>query len=94
MQIFSLFNARVEVHEIPHVVFQTKSGFFINVWIFFHCHERQLFGTLLAETIYAIKKSAHFQTCHSSHQNLPNSSCHFWNQEPVFLQTLHHSSLS
>ena len=22
--------------------------------------------------------------------NLANSSCHFWNQEPVFLQTLHH----
>ena len=63
MQIFSLFNARVEVHETPHVVFQTKSGFFINVWIFFHCHERQLFGTLLAETIYAIKKSSTTSKC-------------------------------
>ena len=25
---------------------------------------------------------------------LPNSSCHFWNQDSVFLQTLHHSSVS
>ena len=40
-----------------------RVGFFINVWIFFHCHERQLFGTFLAETIYAIKKSSTTSKC-------------------------------
>ena len=44
-----------------------------------------------------LKKVAHqcanFQTCHCFHPNSPNSSCHFWNQESVFLQTLHHSSV-
>ena len=39
-------------------------------------------------------QSANFQTCHCSHLNSPNSSCHFWNHESVFLQTLHHSSVS
>ena len=42
----------------------------------------------------AAHQSANFQTCHCLHQNSPNSSCHFWNQESVFLQTLHHSSVS
>ena len=41
----------------------------------------------------AAHQIANFQTCHYSHENLPNSSCHFWNQESVFLQTLHHSSV-
>ena len=32
-------------------------------------------------------QNAIFQICHSFHQNSPNSSCHFCNQESVFLQT-------
>ena len=39
-QIFRLSTARVKVHQISHVIFQTKSMFFSKVWIFFQCHER------------------------------------------------------
>ena len=39
-------------------------------------------------------QSANPKICHYSHSNSPNSSCHFWNQELVFLQTWHHSSVS
>ena len=40
VQIFRLSAARVKVHQIPHVIFQTKSQFFFKVWISFQCHER------------------------------------------------------
>ena len=39
-------------------------------------------------------QSANFYTCHCLHKNSPNSSCHFWDQKSVSLQTLHHSSVS
>ena len=42
----------------------------------------------------ALHQSAYFQTCYCSHYNSPNSSCHFWNQGSVFLETLHHTSVS
>ena len=29
----------VKVHQISHVVFPTKSQFFIKIWMFFQCHE-------------------------------------------------------
>ena len=38
--------------------------------------------------------SSHFQTCNCSHYNSPKSSCPFWNQESVFLPTLHHYLVS
>ena len=31
VQIFGLSAARVKVHQIPHVMFQTKSNFFLKV---------------------------------------------------------------
>ena len=58
VQIFRLSTARVKVHQIPHVIFQTKSQFFFKVWIFLQCHERSFFCTFLAETLYAIDKSS------------------------------------
>ena len=36
----------------------------------------------------------YFDTTECSGENLPNSSCHFTNYKSVFLQTLHHSSVS
>ena len=36
----------------------------------------------------------YFDTTECSGENLPNSSCHFPNYKSVFLQTLHHSSVS
>ena len=41
-----------------------------------------------------VHQNVNFQICYCSHQNSSNASCHFWNQESVFLQTLHHSSVS
>ena len=38
-------------------------------------------------------QSAYFQTFLCSHKKSPNSSHHFWNQQSVFLKTLHYSSV-
>ena len=69
--IFRLSTARVKVHRILHVIFQTKGPFFFKGWIFFQRHERSFFCTFSAETLYAIDKSrslnSNFQTCHCSH---------------------------
>ena len=40
---------KVKVHLIAHFIFQTKSQFFFNVWIFFQCHDRYFFCTILSE---------------------------------------------
>ena len=52
----------------------------------------------LAQTSYTLDKNSpskwNFWTFEWLGENSPNSSCHFWNQESVFLQTLHHSSVS
>ena len=39
-------------------------------------------------------QSPNFETFECSAENFPNSSCHFPNHKSVFLQTLHHSSVS
>ena len=39
-------------------------------------------------------QSSNFDTCESSGENLPNSSSHFPSNKSVFLQILHHSSMS
>ena len=39
-------------------------------------------------------QSPNFETFDCSGENLPNSSCHFPNHKSVFLQILHHSSVS
>ena len=39
-------------------------------------------------------QSLNFDTFERSGENLPNSSCHFPNHKPGFLQILHHSSVS
>ena len=39
-------------------------------------------------------QSSNFDIFECSGENLPNSSCHFPSNKPVFLQILHHSSMS
>ena len=39
-------------------------------------------------------QSTNFETFECSGENLPNFSCHFLNHKSIFLQMLHHSSLS
>ena len=56
--IFRLSSTHVKIHQIPHVIFQTKSQFFFKVWITLQCHERSFFCTFLAENLYATDKSS------------------------------------
>ena len=35
VQVFRLSAAQIEVHKIPHIIFQIKCKFFFNVWISF-----------------------------------------------------------
>ena len=60
MQIFRLATARVTVHQIPYVIFQTKNQFFFKVWMSFQYHERQFFSAFLAETTKVAHQSASF----------------------------------
>ena len=36
VQIFRLYTARVKIHQIPHIILQTKNQFFLRLL----CHER------------------------------------------------------
>ena len=58
VQIFRFSTARVKIHQISHVIFQTKNEFLFKVWITLQCHERKLFCTFLANTLYATDKSS------------------------------------
>ena len=42
MQIYRFFTAWVKIHQVSHVVFQTKSEFFFKNRITLQCHERSL----------------------------------------------------
>ena len=80
--IFRLSTAQVKVQQIPHVIFQTKRQFFFpKLRSFFSVLRDHSSVLFLVETLYAIDKigheSASFQTCHCSHLNSPNFSCHF-----------------
>ena len=90
----------VKICHIHHVSFQTTSQFFFKFCIL-QCLERYLLYFYLpyffsSNIIYFGQKEPIevqiFQTFDCSGQNSPNS-CHFWNKS-VFLQNLHHSSLS
>ena len=39
VQVFGLSTARVKVHQIPHVIFRTKSQFFFKLCITLQCHK-------------------------------------------------------
>ena len=97
-KIFRLSAARVKVHLIPHVIFQTKSKFFFEVWIFFQCHVCGILLYSFAETLCAIHKSS---TLKCKFSDLPLLALKFTKffmsfLEPrvKFLRTLHHSSMS
>ena len=56
--ISRLSAAPVKVHQILHIIFQTKSQFFFNVWISFSVMGDHSSILSLAETLYAIDKSS------------------------------------
>ena len=45
-----------KIHQILHVIFETTSQFFFKLSITLQCHERWLFCTFLAETLYDFYK--------------------------------------
>ena len=45
-------------HQIPHVIFETTCQFFLKLCIILQCHEKQVFCTSLAETLYEFYKSS------------------------------------
>ena len=49
---FSDFGVDGWIHQIPHVIFETKSQLRITL----QCHERQLFCTFLAKALYNLNK--------------------------------------
>ena len=61
---------------ILHVIFEAKSQFFLEFCITLQCHERQLFRTSSAETLYNLDKrspsNAKFQTFDFSREISPN----------------------
>ena len=66
----------VKIHQVPHVIFEIKSYFFCKLFITLQSHERWLFCTFLAETLYHSSKEAHqsvkFETFDCSRENSPN----------------------
>ena len=76
----------VKIHQMTYVIFETISYFSRHSPSIFFQLKYYILPTKIS---YQIEN---FQTFHWSHYNSRKSSYHFWNQEPVFLQTLTHSS--
>ena len=102
MQIFRLSTAWIKVHQISHVIFQTKSQFAFKVWNFFQCHERQFFCSFLTDTLYAIEKSstskcklatAHIKIHQISHVIFGTKSQYFFKLCTLFSVMRHNSSV-
>ena len=55
-EIFRLLSGWVKIQQIPYVIFEATSQFFFRLCITAHCHERKLFCTFLAETLYDLDK--------------------------------------
>ena len=75
------------------------SQFLSKLCIPLQFHERLLFCTFLATTIYTLLKRSplkwkFFETFKHSGQNMSNSLCQFWNNKTIPLQILYPSSVS
>ena len=94
VQIFRFSTACIKNHQIPHVIFQTKDNFgsFSSVMKDNYAVLFQLKLYMLPLRKVALHQSANVDLPLFA-LNSPNSSCQFCNQEQVFLQTLHLSSL-
>ena len=51
-KILELLSGWVKIHKIPVVIFETMGHFFFKLHIMLQCHERSLFCTFLAGTLY------------------------------------------
>ena len=91
VQFLKLLSVLMKIHPIPHAIFETtRSGF---IQILHHCsvpwNINCLYFCRQKEPIEV--KSSDFWVVG---WRFTKFSCHIWNQKPVFLQTLHHSSVS
>ena len=72
-----------------------SSSFF---FIIFHCQHTCVFSKFLAHVFSTLDKNTptkfQFDTFKCSGENSPNLWCHFLNHKSLFLQILHHSSVS
>ena len=74
----SLSTTCVKIHQMTYVIFETISHFSSHNPSIFLQLKHYIFSTKVAY------QSENFQTCHCSHQNSPNSSCHFWKPRVSF----------
>ena len=75
-----LSSARVKVGQIAYVNFEQTSQFFFRFFTVF--------------SVITHNSSVNVYSFKCFDKNLPNSSCHFPNHKPVFVQILHQSSVS
>ena len=84
MQIFGLSTARMNINQIPYVIFQAASQFSFKLCNTLQCYDTILWN-FLTKKVYALDKKSrsmyNFQTFVCSNENSPNSSCHFWNRK-------------
>ena len=87
----------VKICQIPHVIFQTTSQFFFKFYMTVKCLEILLLCNFLGHMSYTLHERSlskwKFLRLECLDQNSSNS-CHFWNNKLVFIQILHHSSVS
>ena len=80
MQIFRLATGCNKIHQIPHVIFGTKSQVFFKLCITLQCHEAYLFCTFSSKALYALEKRSSSK-CKFLYTRL----CHFSSHESFFL---------
>ena len=93
-----LLSAWVKICQIPRVNFESTSQFLFNFLSFFsvstHKSSVNFYPMHFLLWTKGSRQSANSDTFKCSGENLSNSSCHFPNHKSVFLQILHHSSVS
>ena len=97
-KVLRFSSAQVKIRQIPHVNFELTSQFLLKICIIFHCHTHNYPVSFkfihFIQYIKGPNESPNFETFVCSGENLPNLSCHFPNQELVFLEILHHTLMS
>ena len=86
LKLYFFVTGRIKIHQIPQVIFGTKSqGFFSNFASFFSVmiHNSSVLFHLKLYMLWTkgACQSTNFQTFECSNESSPNSSCHFGNHK-------------
>ena len=88
----------MKIYPIPHLIFETTRSRFIQILHHFSVSWNIIPLYLFISNLYTLDKNSpskwNFQTFEWLDENSTNSLFHVWNYKSVFLQTLHHSSVS